>query len=182
MTATRLSKIKVKLQMIMEIKRKCNIMKKIGLICATLLASLSLSACNNLASQQHKASSSSSAKVVKYHKAHKKVSKKANKKKQSSSSVSASTINQSTQSSQQQTTSSSTVQSSSSSQPNAWNSRQQARDQASQNGGPTTEDQARAMLGGANGDLQATRTSNGWTFSGDGYTATVNDDGTISHN
>lgn len=38
------------------------------------------------------------------------------------------------------------------------------------------------MLGGANGDLQATRTSNGWTFSGDGYTATVGDDGSISHN
>lgn len=34
----------------------------------------------------------------------------------------------------------------------------------------------------ANGDLQATRTSNGWTFSGDGYTATVGDDGSISHN
>ena len=42
--------------------------------------------------------------------------------------------------------------------------------------------QARAMLGGANGDLQATRTSNGWTFSGDGYTATVGDDGSVEHN
>ena len=41
-------------------------MKKIGLICVTLLAGLSLSACNNLASQSHKASSSSSStKVVK---------------------------------------------------------------------------------------------------------------------
>lgn len=53
---------------------------------------------------------------------------------------------------------------------------------ASQTGSAITEDQARAMLGGANGDLQATRTSNGWTFSGDGYTATVGDDGSISHN
>lgn len=46
-------------------------MKKIGLICVTLLAGLSLSACNNLASQQsHKAlsSSSSSTKVVSHHK------------------------------------------------------------------------------------------------------------------
>ena len=54
--------------------------------------------------------------------------------------------------------------------------------QASQTGGAITEDQVRAMLGGANGDLQVTRTSNGWTFSGDGYTATVGDDGNISHN
>ena len=59
---------------------------------------------------------------------------------------------------------------------------QQARSQAANNNTPTSEDQARAMLGGANGDLQATRTSNGWTFSGDGYTATVGDDGSISHN
>ena len=54
--------------------------------------------------------------------------------------------------------------------------------QASQTGGAITEDQARAMLGGANGDLQVTRTSNGWIFSGDGYTATVGDDGSVSHN
>lgn len=58
-------------------------MKKIGLICATLLISLSLAGCNNLASQQHKASSSSSStKMVKHHKTHKKI----NKKKQNSSS------------------------------------------------------------------------------------------------
>lgn len=58
-------------------------MKKIGLICATLLAGLSLSACNNMASQKaHKASSSSSTKVVKHHRSH----KKANHKKQDSSS------------------------------------------------------------------------------------------------
>lgn len=46
-------------------------MKKIGLICITLLAGLSLSACSNLASQQsHKtpSSSSSSTKVVNHHK------------------------------------------------------------------------------------------------------------------
>lgn len=29
---------------------------------------------------------------------------------------------------------------------------------------------------------RATRTSNGWTFSGDGYTATVGDDGSVEHN
>lgn len=69
----------------------------------------------------------------------------------------------------------------SNSQPAAWSSQQQARNQAAQNT-PTSEDQALTMLGGANGDLQATRTSNGWTFSGDGYTATVGDDGSISHN
>ncbi|WOZ74790.1 hypothetical protein [Limosilactobacillus reuteri] len=156
-------------------------MKKIGLICATLLAGLSLAGCNNLASQQHKASSnSSSTKAIKHHKAH----KKANKKKQSSSFNSISAVSQSAHSSQQQATASpsTTQQSDISSQPEAWQDQQSVRDQAAHNGGPTTEDQARAMLGGANGDLQATRTSNGWTFSGDGYTATVNDDGTISHN
>ena len=63
-------------------------MKKIGLICATLLAGLSLSACNNTASQKaHKASSSSSTKVVKHHRSH----KKANHKKQDSSSNATST-------------------------------------------------------------------------------------------
>ena len=63
-------------------------MKRIGLICATLLASISLSGCNNLASQySHKASSSSSTKVVKHHRSH----KKANHKKQDSSSNATST-------------------------------------------------------------------------------------------
>ena len=78
--------------------------------------------------------------------------------------------------------SSNNAQINSNSQPEAWSEQQQARNQAASNNTPTSEDQARAMLGGANGDLQATRTSNGWTFSGDGYTATVGDDGSISHN
>lgn len=84
----------------------------------------------------------------------------------------------------QQSVQSATVQSSqqSSSQPAAWANQQQVQTQTSKSSAPTTEDQARTILGGANGDLQATRTSNGWTFSGDGYTATVNDDGSISHN
>lgn len=143
-------------------------MKKIGLLCATLLASISLSGCNNLASQHsHKASSSSSTKVVKHH--HKKQHQRAQ-----SSSTSSNSVNQSS--------SIQTTQSSDSSQPVAWSMQQQSRTQAAQNDTPTSEDQARAMLGGANGDLQATRTSNGWTFSGDGYTATVGDDGSISHN
>jgi outer membrane biosynthesis protein TonB len=73
-------------------------------------------------------------------------------------------------------------QQSNNSQSATWDDQQQAHNQAAQNGSPTSEDQARAMIGGANGDLQATRTANGWTFSGDGYTATVNDDGSISHN
>lgn len=54
--------------------------------------------------------------------------------------------------------------------------------QSSQTGGAITEDQARAMLGSANGDLTATRTDNGWLFSWDGYTATVDDNGSINHN
>lgn len=89
---------------------------------------------------------------------------------------------QSAASSNQQQNNQQSSQQSNNSQPAAWNDQQQARNQAAQNGSPTSEDQARAMLGGANGDLQATRTANGWTFSGDGYTATVNDDGSISHN
>lgn len=62
-------------------------MKKIGLICATLLAGLSLSACNNLASQKSHKASSSSVKIVKHHKHHKKTEKK---KKVSSSQVTSS--------------------------------------------------------------------------------------------
>ena len=62
-------------------------MKKISLICATLLAGLSLSACNNLASQKSHKASSSSVKIVKRHKHHKKTEKK---KKVSSSQVASS--------------------------------------------------------------------------------------------
>lgn len=71
-------------------------MKKIGLICATLLAGLSLSACNNLASQSHKTSSSSSlsTKVVKHHKKANKHAKKSNPKQGSSSSASSNSADQ----------------------------------------------------------------------------------------
>lgn len=83
-------------------------MKKIGLICATLIVSLSLAGCNNLASQQsHKASSSSSTKVVKHHKHHKKTSSQSKASSLSSSSNSSS----STAVSQAQSTSSTTNQS-----------------------------------------------------------------------
>lgn len=76
-------------------------MKKLGLICATLLAGLSLSACNNMASQSHKASSSSSStRVVKKHKHHKKQSNK----KSSSSTVSSESSLTSDQSSNIQST------------------------------------------------------------------------------
>ena len=47
-------------------------MKRLGLVCVTILAGLSLAGCNNLASQSHKAASSPSitpTKVVKHHKA-----------------------------------------------------------------------------------------------------------------
>lgn len=53
-------------------------MKKISLICATLLVGLSLSACNNMASQQSHKASSSSVKTVKYHRHHKKAERKKN--------------------------------------------------------------------------------------------------------
>ncbi len=72
-------------------------MKKIGLICATLLAGLSLSACGNSVSQSsNKASSSSSVKTVKHHKD----KSKQNNKKQSSSSSSASSSSAGSQQSQ----------------------------------------------------------------------------------
>ena len=49
-------------------------MKKIGLICATLLAGISLTACSNSASQKSNKKSSSSSvtttKAVKHHKTH----------------------------------------------------------------------------------------------------------------
>lgn len=63
-------------------------MKKIGLICAALLASISLTACSNSASQKSATSSSSSTKVVKHHekaKSEKKQSHSNSNSKQSSS-------------------------------------------------------------------------------------------------
>lgn len=88
-------------------------MKKISLICAAMLVGLSLSGCNNLASQQmHKnSSSSSSAKVVKHHKAHKKHNK-ANKNRQSSkpNSASAKTASKRQLESQTQTSNTSSTQ------------------------------------------------------------------------
>lgn len=99
-------------------------MKRIGLICVTLLAGLSLSACNNLASQQsHKSSSSSSfTKVVKkHHSSHKKSSSQTK-----TSSLSSSSNFNSTAVSQAQSTSSSTTTSSANSKqvnkadPSTW--------------------------------------------------------------
>ncbi|MDD7006535.1 MAG: hypothetical protein SPI42_04580 [Lactobacillus johnsonii] len=70
-------------------------MKKIGLICAALLAGISLTACSNTASQKSKSNSSStvkSTKAVKHHKTHKE-----NKNQQSSTSSTASSSSQSSQ-------------------------------------------------------------------------------------
>ena len=63
-------------------------MKKIGLICAALLAGISLTACSNTASQKSATSSSSSTKVIKHHekaKSEKKQSHSNSNSKQSSS-------------------------------------------------------------------------------------------------
>lgn len=143
-------------------------MKKITLLCITAITCLSLSACGKQTTKKSDSSSkSSSSKVVKKH-------KKSNKQYKS--------VNLSSSSSQQTQVQSSATPVKQANQSNAQNSYQAPNNQMPQNNAPTSEDQARAMLGGANGDLQATRAGNGWTFSGDGYTATVNDDGTISHN
>lgn len=103
-------------------------MKKIGLICATLLVGMSLSACNNLASQQHKASSSSTTKVVKYrHKDHhKKATRKASSKSESSSSSTSSCIQSTSQSSSSQQESTAT---SSSQNDDSWSEVDKALDQ-----------------------------------------------------
>lgn len=136
-------------------------MNKAITIGAAIMMSLSLAACGHSTTKDsHSASSSSSNKVVKH--SHKKKTQTAET--SVSSSVSAS------QNVQPSPTTTQTA------------NQATAPSLASQTGSAITEDQARAMLGGANGDLQATRTSNGWTFSGDGYTATVGDDGSISHN
>ena len=71
-------------------------MKKIGLICATLLAGLSLSACNNMASQQSHKARSASVKVVKHHRAHKKQAQAKKKQANASSVVSHSASQQGT--------------------------------------------------------------------------------------
>lgn len=149
--------------------------KKTALAIAIAATSLGLVACGHSTTKDsHSVSSSSSNKVVKHH------HKKRHQRSQSSSASSSSSTNQANHQSQSQASNVQSTQSSESSQPEAWSSQQPSRDRT--NGSPTTEDQARAMLGGANGDLQATRTSNGWTFSGDGYTTTVGDDGSVEHN
>lgn len=137
------------------------IFKRIITLSSILIVGTGLAACGHSTTKDsHSASSSSSNKVVKH--SHKKKTQTAET--SVSSSVSASQNGQpspaTTQTANQAT----------------------APSLASQTGSAITEDQVRAMLGGANGDLQVTRTSNGWTFSGDGYTATVGDDGSISHN
>lgn len=79
-------------------------MKKIGLICATLLVCGSLTACGNQSSKKASSSSkTSSSKVVKHH-------KKQNKKKQSSSSSASSTSSSKSQQGQNSTTPSQTQQ------------------------------------------------------------------------
>ena len=65
-------------------------MKKIGLICAALLAGISLTACSNSSSQKSTTSSSSSTKVVKHHekaKSEKKQSQSSSNSEQSSSQI-----------------------------------------------------------------------------------------------
>lgn len=109
-------------------------MKKIGLICATLLAGLSLSACNNLASQSHKASSSSSStKVVKHHKKAHKRAKKHNTKQSSSGSTSSSSASQTATSSNGQQAQQ-TQRSNGSSQPQQAQQGNQQAQQSSGNG------------------------------------------------
>jgi hypothetical protein len=71
-------------------------MKKIGLICAALLAGISLTACSNSASQKSATSSSSSAKVVKHHEKAKSEKKQSNSNSNSKQSSSQSANSQST--------------------------------------------------------------------------------------
>ena len=71
-------------------------MKKIGLICAALLAGISLTACSNSASQKSATSSSSSTKVVKHHEKAKSEKKQSNSNSNSKQSSSQSANSQST--------------------------------------------------------------------------------------
>lgn len=75
-------------------------MKKIGLLCMTALATLSLAACGNNASHKEKIRVNSSRKIVKHHKKHNKKSKKTSA--NSSSSSSSSSVSSNSQNSQQQ--------------------------------------------------------------------------------
>lgn len=137
-------------------------MNKISLVIVAVFASISLAACGNSSSHKAANRASSSSKVVHHHKHHKRKAKKET----SSSSSSSSSVSSANNTQQQQ----------------GQQTQQATNNQTQQSNVPMSEDQARAQLGGANGDLQATRTGNGWTFSGDGYTATVGDDGTVTHN
>ena len=106
-------------------------MKKIGLICAALLAGISLTACSNSASQKSNKKSSSSSvtttKAVKHHNVHKE-SKKATQS-SSSSAVSSQSNSQANQTSTQQ-----------SSQNGSQQSNSQSASQSNSNGLPPAND------------------------------------------
>ncbi len=107
-------------------------MKKISLLCAVVLAGLSLTACGNSSQKKNTTSKQTSSKVVKKH--HKKVKrskKKVNKSKHSNSSSAVSASSQ--QSNQQQTQSS--------------NGQQQSQANSTTDGSSTLERNARASVG-----------------------------------
>lgn len=127
-------------------------MKKIGLICAALLAGISLTACSNTASQKSATSSSSSittTKAVKHHK----VRKESKKDTQSSSSSATSSDSQVSQTSTQQS-----IQNSS--QQQAVQSTQQSNSQQVNNGqinnAQDALNAAKAKYGDGNGNYHWT--------------------------
>lgn len=110
-------------------------MKKIGLICAALLAGISLTACSNSASQKSNKKSSSSSvtttKAVKHHNVHKESKKDTQS--SSSSAVSSQSNSQASQTSTQQS-------SQNGSQQQAVQSAQQSNSQSNSNGLPPAND------------------------------------------
>lgn len=185
-------------------------MKKICLICATLLAGLSLAGCNNLASQQaHKSSSSSSSvKVIKHHIAHKhhkkQTAKKDKNKKQESSAVSTSKSNQQVSSQQQSVQrQNNQAQGQTTQQSRASNNNTSQQGSNSINSAQDAVNAARAKYGDENGYIhwnymidgetgQPIRnqdgsyfvkgTANDGTMTGTQYSINVNPDGTMTSN
>lgn len=118
-------------------------MKKIGLICITALACLSLAACGNTSSHKSSASSSSSSKVVKKH--HKSTSKS----KQKSNSSSASSVSSASQQEQGQN--------------------QQAAQSTTQNTAPSNNDQSSDLERNARAQVGPDGLIHGRVYGSNGY-------------
>lgn len=161
-------------------------MKKISLLCAVVLAGLSLTACGNSSQKKNTTSKQTSSKVVKKH--HKKVKrskKKVNKSKHSNSSSAVSASNQQNQ--QQQTQASNGQQQASQGVNNANDAVARARSKYGDNGGSVhwgymIDASTGQPIRNADGSYFVKGTANDGTMTGTQYSVNVYPDGSTTTN